>query len=66
MRGATGANGLSAAVPSVDLWSGDAVTIAVGTSFAECAAVVLRLAPGERIEVLLGAQVPRRPVVAAA
>lgn len=68
---ATGADGLSTVAPA-DLRPGDAVTIASGP-FAECAAVVLRLAPGERIEVLLDVlggrvptRLPRRAVVAAA
>ena len=71
LRDATGADGLSTAAPA-DLRPGDAVTIAPGP-FAECAAVVLRLAPGERVEVLLDvlggrvpARLPRRAVVAAA
>ena len=71
LQDATGADGLSTAAPP-DLRPGDAVTIAAGP-FAECAAVVLRLAPGERVEVLLdvlGGRVParlaRRAVVAAA
>ena len=71
LRGATGVDGLTAAAPS-DLRPGDAVTIAAGP-FAECAAVVLRLAPGERVEVLLDvlggrvpARLPRRALVAAA
>ena len=71
LRDATGADGLSTAAPA-DLRPGDAVTIAAGP-FAECAAVVLRLAPGERVEVLLDvlggrvpARLPRRAVVAAA
>ena len=71
LRGATGADGISTAAPP-DLRPGDAVTIAAGP-FTECAAVVLRLAPGERIEVLLEvlggrvpAKLPRRAVVAAA
>ncbi len=72
LRGAIGADGLSMAAPA-DLQPGDAVTIAAGRPFAECAAVVLRLAPGERVEVLLDilggrvpARLPRRAVVAAA
>ena len=71
LRGAVGDDGLSTAAPA-DLRPGDAVTIAAGP-FAECAAVVLRLAPGERVEVLLDvlggrvpARLPRRAVVAAA
>ena len=71
LRDATGADGLSTAAPA-DLQPGDAVTIAAGP-FAECAAVVLWLAPGERVEVLLDvlggrvpARLPRRAVVAAA
>ena len=71
LQDATGADGLSTAAPA-DLRPGDAVTIAAGP-FAECAAVVLRLAPGERVEVLLDvlggrvpARLPRRAVVAAA
>ena len=54
-----------------DLRPGDAVRITAGP-FMECAAVVLRLAPGERVEVLLDvlgdqvpARLPRRAVVAA-
>ena len=61
LQGATGADGLSTLAPT-DLQPGDAVTIASGP-FSECAAVVLRLAPGERVEVLLdvlGGQVPAR------
>ncbi len=68
---AVGTDGLSTAAPA-DLQPGDAVTIAAGP-FVECAAVVLRLAPGERVEVLLEvlggrvpARLPRRAVVAAA
>ena len=71
LRSAVGADGLSTAGPS-DLRPGDAVTITAGP-FTECAAVVLRLAPGERVEVLLDvlggrvpARLPRRAVVAAA
>ena len=70
LQGATGKDGLTT-VPA-DLRPGDAVTIAAGP-FAECAAVILRLAPGERVEVLLdvlGGRVParlsRRAVIAAA
>ena len=70
LRDAAGADGLSAAAPP-DLRPGDAVTIAAGP-FAECAAVVLRLGTGERVEVLLEvlggrvpARLPRRAVVAA-
>ena len=71
LRDAVGGDGLSTAAPA-DLRPGDAVTIAAGP-FVECAAVVLRLAPGERVEVLLevlggrvSARLPRRAVVAAA
>ena len=71
LQDAIGTDGLSTAAPS-DLQPGDAVTIAAGP-FTECAAVVLRLAPGERVEVLLEvlggrvpARLPRRAVVAAA
>ena len=71
LRGAVGAGGLSTAAPA-DLRPGDAVRITAGP-FTECAAVVLRLAPGERVEVLLEvlggrvpARLPRRAVVAAA
>ena len=61
LREATGADGVSAPAPP-DLRPGDAVTIAVGP-FVECAAVVLRHAPRERVEVLLdvlGGRVPAR------
>ncbi len=61
LREATGADGVSTPAPP-DLQAGDAVTITVGP-FAECAAVVLRLAPRERVEVLLdvlGGRVPTR------
>ena len=51
------ANGVSTPAPG-DLRPGDAVTIAAGP-FAECAAAVLRLSPGERVEVLL--EVLERP-----
>ena len=71
LQDAVGGDGLSTAAPA-DLRPGDAVTIAAGP-FVECAAVVLRLAPGERVEVLLevlggrvSARLPRRAVVAAA
>ena len=71
LQDAVGTDGLSTAAPA-DLQPGGAVTIAAGP-FAECAAVVLRLAPGERVEVLLDvlggrvpARLPRRAVVAAA
>ena len=71
LEGAIGSDGLSTAAP-VDLQPGDAVSIAAGP-FVECAGVVLRLAPGERVEVLLEvlggrvpARLPRRAVVAAA
>ena len=71
LRCAVGADGLITAAPS-DLRPGDAVRITAGP-FTECAAVVLRLAPGERVEVLLDilggrvpARLPRRAVVAAA
>ena len=71
LRGAIGADGLSTAAPA-GLRPGDAVRITAGP-FTECAAVVLRLAPGERVEVLLEvlggrvpARLPRRAVVAAA
>ena len=71
LREATGDDGVSTpALP--DLQPGDDVTIAVGP-FVECAAVVLRLAPRERVEVLLEvlggrvpARLPRRSVIAAA
>ncbi|MDE0391625.1 MAG: hypothetical protein OXI57_06085 [Rhodospirillales bacterium] len=71
LREATGTDGLSTpAVP--DLQPGDAVTIAAGP-FVECAAVVLRLAPRERVEVLLDVlggrvptRLPKRAVVSAA
>ena len=45
------ADGVSTPAPG-DLRPGDAVTIAAGP-FAECAAAVQRLSPGERVEVLL-------------
>ena len=71
LRDATGADGVSTPAPP-DLQPGDKVTIATGP-FVECAAVVLRLAPRERVEVLLevlGGQVParlsKRAVIAAA
>ena len=71
LRCAVGADGLSTAAPA-DLRPGDAVRITAGP-FTECAAVVLRLAPGERVDVLLQvlggrvlARLPRRAVVAAA
>ena len=71
LRGAVGIDGLSTAAPA-DLQPGDEVRITAGP-FTECAAVVLRLAPGERVEVLLDvlggqvpARLPRRAVVAAA
>ncbi len=71
LQDAVGGDGLSTAAPA-DLRPGDAVTIAAGP-FVECAAVVLRLAPGERVEVLLevlggrvSARLPRRAVIAAA
>ena len=71
LRDATGADGVSTPAPG-DLKPGDAVTIAAGP-FAECAAVVLRLAPADRVEVLLDvlggrvqARLPRRALVAAA
>ena len=71
LQGATGSDGLSTTAPS-DLRPGDAVTIAAGP-FAECAAIVLRLAPGERVEVLLDVlggrvpvRLPRRALVPAA
>jgi transcription elongation factor/antiterminator RfaH len=71
LRGAVGTDGLSTAAPA-DLRPGDAVRITAGP-FTECAALVLRLAPGERVEVLLDvlggrvpARLPRRAVVAAA
>ena len=51
LQGAVGADGLSTAAPA-DLRPGDAVRI-TADPFTECAAVVLRLAPGERVEVLL-------------
>ena len=51
LRDTTGVDGVSTAAPS-DLRPGDPVTIAAGP-FAECAAVILRLGPGERVEVLL-------------
>ena len=61
LREATGDDGVSTPAPP-DLQPGDAVTITTGP-FVECAAVVLRLAPRERVEVLLdvlGGQVPAR------
>ena len=61
LREATGADGLSKPAPP-ELQPGDAVTITAGP-FVECAAVVLRLAPRERVEVLLdvlGGRVPAR------
>ena len=71
LRHAAGADGASIVAPSA-LRPGDAVTIAAGP-FADCAAVVLRLAPGERVGVLLDvlggrvpARLPRRTLVAAA
>ena len=71
LREATGTDGVSTPAPP-DLKPGDAVTIADGP-FVECAAVVLRLAPRERVEVLLDvlggqvpARLPRRAVVSAA
>ncbi|MDD9990985.1 MAG: transcriptional activator RfaH [Rhodospirillales bacterium] len=71
LREATGDDGVSTPEP-VDLKPGDAVTIAAGP-FVECAAVVLRLAPRERVEVLLDvlggrvpARLPKRAVIAAA
>ena len=71
LREATGADGVSSPEPP-DLKPGDAVTIAIGP-FVECAAVVLRLAPRERVEVLLDvlggrvpARLPKRAVIAAA
>ena len=71
LQDAIGSDGLSTAAPA-DLRPGDAVTIAAGP-FVECAAVVLRLAPADRVEVLLEvlggrvpARLPRRAVVAAA
>ena len=71
LREATGANGVSTPAPP-DLQPGDAVTITAGP-FVECAGVVLRLAPRERVEVLLDvlggrvpARLPRRSVIAAA
>ena len=71
LREATGTDGVSTPAPP-DLQPGDAVTIATGP-FVECAAVVLRLAPRERVEVLLDvlggqvpARLPRRAVVSAA
>ena len=71
LREATGSDGLSTPAPP-DLQPGDAVTIAAGP-FVECAAVVLRLAPRERVEVLLDvlggrvpARLPKRAVVSAA
>ena len=71
LRGAVGIDGLSTAAPA-DLQPGYEVRITAGP-FTECAAAVLRLAPGERVEVLLDvlggqvpARLPRRAVVAAA
>ena len=71
LRSAVRVDGLSTAAPA-DLRPGDAVRITAGP-FTECAAVVLRLTPGERVEVLLEvlgnrvpARLPRRAVVAAA
>ena len=71
LREATGTDGVSTPAPP-DLKPGDAVTIATGP-FVECAAVVLRLAPRERVEVLLDvlggrvpARLPKRAVIAAA
>ena len=71
LREATGTDGVSTPAPP-DLQPGDAVTIATGP-FVECAAVVLRLAPRERVEVLLDvlggrvpARLPKRAVIAAA
>ena len=71
LRCAVAADGLSTAAPA-DLRPGDAVRITAGP-FTECAASVLRLGPGERVEVLLDvlggrvpARLPRRAVVAAA
>ena len=71
LREATGDNGVSTPAPP-DLQPGDVVTIEIGP-FVECAAVVLRLAPRERVEVLLDvlggrvpARLPRRSVIAAA
>ncbi|MDE0203449.1 MAG: hypothetical protein OXK73_13545 [Rhodospirillaceae bacterium] len=71
LREATGDDGVSTPAPP-DLQPGDDVTIAVGP-FVECAAVVLQLAPRERVEVLLEvlggrvpARLPRRSVIAAA
>ena len=71
LREATGDDGVSTP-PLTELQPGDAVTIATGP-FVECAAVVLRLAPRERVEVLLdvlggrvSARLPRRSVIAAA
>ena len=68
---AVGTDGLSTAAPA-DLQPGDAVRI-TASPFTECAAVVLRLAPGGRVEVLLEvlggrvpARLPRRAIVAAA
>ena len=61
LREATGVDGVSTPAP-LDLQPGDAVTITTGP-FVECAAVVLRLAPRERVEVLLdvlGGRVPAR------
>ena len=61
LRKATGADGVSTPSPP-DLQPGDAVTITTGP-FVECAGVVLRLAPRERVEVLLdvlGGRVPAR------
>ena len=71
LRDATGTDGVSTLAPD-DLKPGDSVTIAAGP-FAECGAVVLRLAPADRVEVLLDvlggrvpARLPRRALVAAA
>ena len=71
LRETTGADGVSTPAPP-DLQPGDAVTIAIGP-FVECAAVVIRLAPRERVEVLLDvlggrvpARLPKKAVIAAA
>ena len=71
LRKATRADGVSTPEPP-DLKPGDAVTIAAGP-FVECAAIVLRLAPRDRVEVLLDvlggrvpARLPKRAVIAAA
>ena len=71
LREVTGDDGVSTPAPP-DLQPGDAVTITAGP-FVECAAVVLRLAPRERVEVLLDvlggrvpARLPRRSVISAA